>query len=193
MPTNIYSPVSQAGPASSSAPSFTMAQLVLDSIGWTYMILFIVWNCALAGGMTFLWIHRKKDASLRMRKVPLLLAGVFSLHVYAVLCVIAYPVGQFFSCNLEFWVMSIWLPFGIALFHASNSQFLHVASRQKQFVRMSSLSDNKAINEEEAEAIASSRWRRVFAGLERADNIKQTLVLIGVGLVAQVSLDLVAI
>jgi hypothetical protein len=170
-----------------------MAQLVLDRIGWTYMSLFTVWNLALAAGMTFIWIHRKKDASLRMRKVPLLLAGVFSLHMYAALCVIAYPVGQFFSCNLEFWIMSIWLPFGIALFHAANSQFLHVASRQKHFVRMSSLSDNKAINEEKAEAIASSRWKRVFAGLERADNIKQTLVLIGVGMVAQVSLGAIAL
>jgi hypothetical protein len=166
-----------------------MAQLVLDRIGWTYMGLFIIWNAALAAGMTFIWIHRKKDASLRMRKVPLLLAGVFSLHIYAALCIIAYPVGQFFSCNVEFWVMSILLPIGIALFHASNSQFLHVASRQKHFVRMSTLSDHKAINEEKAEAIASSRWRRVFAGLERADNIKQTLLLIGAGMVVQVSLD----
>jgi hypothetical protein len=118
-----------------------------------------------------------------------LLAGVMSLHIYGALCILAYPVGAYFTCNVEFWVMSIWLPFGIALFHAANSQFLHLASRQKQFARMSSLKDPKSINEEKAEAIANSRWRRVYAGLERADNINQTLILIGVGMVVQVRLS----
>jgi hypothetical protein len=165
----------------------TMAkQLILDGVGWTYMVLFILWNLALAGGMTFLWIHRFQP-SLRMRRIPLLLTGVFALHVYGVLCLIAYPIAQYVSCNFEFWLMSIWLPFGIALFHAANSQFLHLASRQKQFARMSSLKDHKAINEEKAEAIASSRLKRIFAGLERADNINQTLILIGIGMAVEVS------
>lgn len=163
-----------------------MPEVVLDHIGWTYLGLFIVWNVALAGGMTFLWQHRQLP-SLRMRKVPLLLAGVFSLHVYGALCIIAYPVGAFFSCTVEFWVMSIWLPFGIALFHAANSQFLHLASRQKHFAHMSVLRPQKSIDQEKAEAIANSRWRRVLAGLERADNINKTLVMIGIGMGVQVS------
>jgi hypothetical protein len=162
-----------------------MAQILLDGVGWTYMSIFIVWNIALAGGMAFLWIHRQQP-SLRMRKIPLLFAGVFSLHVYAALCVIVYPVGAYFSCSLEFWVMSIWLPFGMALFHAANSQFLHLASRQKHFAHRSTLKDHKSIDEEKAEAIANSRWKTVFAGLERADNINQTLILIGLGMAVQV-------
>jgi hypothetical protein len=161
-------------------------QLMLDGVGWTYMALFILWNLALAAGMTFLWINRFHP-SLRMRKIPLLLAGVFSLHVYGAICLLAYPIAQYVSCNFQFWLMSLWLPFGIALFHAANSQFLHLASRQKQFAHMSSLRDHKAINEEKAEAIASSRLRRIFAGLERADNINQTLILIGIGMVVEVS------
>jgi hypothetical protein len=163
-----------------------MPQVVLDNIGWTYLGLLIVWNVALVGGMTFLWRHRQLP-SLRMRKVPLLFAGIFSLHVYGTLCIIAYPVGAFFSCTVEFWVMSIWLPIGIALFHAANSQFLHLASRQKHFAHMSVLRQTKSIDQEKAEAIANSRWKRVFAGLERADNIDQTLVMISVGMVIQVS------
>lgn len=163
-----------------------MPQVVLDNVGWTYLGLFIVWNVALAVGMTFLWQHRQLP-SLRMRKIPLLLTGVFSLHIYGALCILAYPVGAFFSCTVEFWVMSIWLPFGIALFHAANSQFLHLASRQKHYAHMSVLRHAKSIDEEKAEAIANSRWRRVVAGLERADNINQTLIMIGVGLVIQVS------
>ena len=137
--------------------------------------------------MIFLWTHRF-EPSLRIRRVPLLLAGVLSLHLYGTISFLIYPVGSYISCTTEFWVMSIWLPFGIALFHAANSQFLHMASRQKQFARMSSLKDHKFINEEKAEAIANSRWRRVFAGLERADNINQTLTWIGVGMVVEVRL-----
>lgn len=168
--------------------TFIMVQLVFDRIGWAYMALFIVWNLALAAGMTFLWIHRELP-SLKMRRIPLLLAGVFSLHVYAALCIIVYPVGAAFNCTVEFWVMSIWLPFGIALFHASNSQFLHLASRQKHFASMSSLKDRKSIDETRAQAIASSRWSRIFAGLERADNINRTLIGIGIGMVVQVNLS----
>jgi hypothetical protein len=150
------------------------------------MSLFIAWNIVLFAGMVFLWIHRL-DPSLRMRRLPLLLAGVFSLHVYAALCIIAYPIGPSISCTLEFWVMSIWLPFGIALFHAANSQFLHLASRQKQFVRMSALKEHRSIDEEKAQAIANSRWRRMLAGLERADNINRTLICIGIGMATQAS------
>jgi hypothetical protein len=147
-----------------------MTQMHLDAVGWTYMGLFIVWNLALAGGMAFLW-HK--------RQLP-------SLHVYAMLCVIAYPISDYISCTLEFWVMSILVPLGIALFQAANSQFLHMASRQKQFARMSTLKDHKHINEEKAQSRANSRWSRIRAGVERADNINQTLILIGIGMVVQV-------
>lgn len=156
-----------------------------DRIGWTYMVLFIIWNLALAAGMIFLWINRNLP-SLRMRKIPLLLAGVFCLNIYAALCMVVYPVGAAFSCTLEFWVMSIWLPIGIALFHAANSQFLHLASRQKQFAHMTSLSDRQSIDEDRPEPITRSRWRRIFAGVERADNIDRTLYCIGLGMAIEV-------
>jgi hypothetical protein len=181
-----------------------MAKFILDGPGRAYVSFLIVWvrtcervvleisadnatyqSIALAVGMTLLWNNRYQP-SLRMRRVPLLLAGVTSLHIYGSISLLVHPLGANISCGLEFWIMSIWLPFGIALFHASNSQFLHLASRQKQFARMSTLKDHKAINEEKAEAIANNRWRRVFAGLERADNINRTLLLIGVGMAVQV-------
>lgn len=170
--------------SSSTKPTFNM-EYKFDSIGWTYMAIFIIWNLALAAGMAFLWIN-KDLPSLRMRRIPLLLAGVFLLHVYAALCIIVYPVGAAFSCTVEFWVMSLLVPLGIALFHAANSQFLHLASRQKHFASMTSLTESKTINEKEAQTIAHSRWRRIFTGVERADNIDRTLYCIGVGMAIQV-------
>ncbi|CAO2655689.1 Nn.00g044920.m01.CDS01 [Neocucurbitaria sp. VM-36] len=163
-----------------------------DSIGWTYMGLTIAWNVALVAGMIFLWIHRQQP-SLRMRKLPLMFAGILCLHMYGLLCIVIYPIGAIFSCTLEFWIMSIYLPLGIALFHAANTQFLHLASRQKNFARMSSLSsmsNHKSINEEKAREVSNSRWKRIVAGVERADNIERTLVFIGVGLAVQLALTL---
>jgi hypothetical protein len=84
--------------------------------------------------------------------------------------------------------MSIWFPFGIATFYSSNSQFLHLASRQKQFARVGSVRTQVSIDEERAQSIANNRWRRVLAGVERADNINRTLIFIGIGLLTQVRL-----
>lgn len=98
----------------------------------------------------------------------------------------AYPAAAYFSCTNIFWLMSILLPCGIAIFHAANSQFLHLASRQKQFARTSTLKDHKPIDEEKARAVANSRWQRIISGRERADNINRTLFFIGAGMVLQV-------
>ncbi|KAJ4371283.1 hypothetical protein N0V83_004500 [Neocucurbitaria cava] len=163
-----------------------------DSIGWTYMGLTIAWNVALVAAMIFLWTHRQQP-SLRMRKLPLMFAGILCLHVYGILCIVVYPIGAIFSCTLEFWVMSIYVPLGIALFHAANTQFLHLASRQKHFARMStlsSLSHQKSIDEEKAREVSNSRWKRIVGGVERADNIERTLVCIGIGLAVQFALTL---
>ena len=83
--------------------------------------------------------------------------------------------------------MSITVPLGMALFHASNSQFLHLASRQKQFARMSSLKDHEPIDEKKAQEVVNSRWKRIMNGVERADNIERTLIFIGIGMAVQVS------
>jgi hypothetical protein len=121
-----------------------------------------------------------------MRKLPVLTVGIFLLHAYATLCLMAYPAAAYFSCTNIFWLMSILLPCGIAIFHAANSQFLHLASRQKQFARTSTLKDHKPIDEEKARAVANSRWQRIISGRERADNIDRTLFLIGMGMILQV-------
>lgn len=162
-----------------------MSRIAVDSIGWVYLSLFIVWNVVFAGSLIFLWTHRQLP-SLRMRRIPFLIAGLSSLHIYGAICMISYPLGAYVPCSTNFWVMSIYLPFGIALFHASNSQFMYLASRQKRFAHSSSAT---TIDEKTAEAIASSPWKRVFAGLRRGDSIDSTLVTIGLGMVVQVGFN----
>lgn len=166
-----------------------MSNVRLDSIGWTYISLIIVWSVLIVTGMTYLWINRNIP-SLRMRRIPLLFAGIIPLHLYAIVCLLAYSIGPLVPCTAEFWVMSLYLPLGIALFHATNSQFFHLASRQKQFAHMSRLQDAKSMDEERTRQAASSRWKKFFVGDEKADNIERTLVFIGVGIAIQVSMVL---
>ncbi|KAF2130552.1 hypothetical protein P153DRAFT_384815 [Dothidotthia symphoricarpi CBS 119687] len=166
-----------------------MPSFLLDSTGWTYMGMMIVWTVAFIAGVGYLWINRQLQ-SLRMRRIPLLLAGLIPLHLYGVVCLLSYLLGPLLPCTAEYWVMNLYLPFGIAIFHATNSQFLHIASRQKQFAHMSTLKASKSIDQERAQRVANSRWRRIFAGVERSDNIERTLLLIGVGIAIQILLAL---
>lgn len=108
-------------------------------------------------------------------------AGSFMLHR-----VLGDEVGTLFLSMPVLKLKSIYLPFGIAMFQAANSQFLHVASRQKQYAHLRSLSDQKPLAEEQAERLANSRWRRILRGVERADRIDRMMVFIAVGLGFQV-------
>ncbi|KAF1967689.1 hypothetical protein BU23DRAFT_285994 [Bimuria novae-zelandiae CBS 107.79] len=164
-----------------------MAQLLLDLLGWAYIGLDIAWTVALLCGMVFLFYHRELPC-IRMRRLPVLFAGTIALHLYGFACILGYPIGPVVPCVAIFWVMSIYLPFGIAMFHAANSQFLHVASRQKQFAHLSLLSDHTPLKQEEAERLSNSRWRRILRGLERADRIDRMMLCIGLGLVVQLLL-----
>ncbi|KAF3006829.1 hypothetical protein E8E13_010615 [Curvularia kusanoi] len=88
-------------------------------------------------------------------------------------------------------MMSILVPFGMAMFQAANTQFLHVASRQKQLAHMSTLSDkSKPISEKEAESMGNSRLKRIISGVERADKVDRSLVFIALGMVAQIAVSL---
>lgn len=77
------------------------------------------------------------------------------------------------------------------MFQTANSQFHYVASRQKQFARLSLQSDQAPLKQEEAERLSSSRWRRIMRGVDRADNIERMMVYIGIGLALQLFITLV--
>lgn len=168
-----------------TAYTFAMPEANLDTLGKTYVGLAIAWTSTLLAGMTFLWYHRRLPC-LQIRRLPLVFLAISPLHAYGTVCLIAYIIAPLAPCTAEYWMMSIWLPFGIAMFHAANSQFLHIASRQKQFARISSLDGNPAVNEAQAERLANSRFQRIIRGVERADQVKRTMIWIGAGLLVQV-------
>lgn len=106
---------------------------MVDGVGIFYCCLAVIWTLILVGGMTFL--YKKRDMPiLRIRGLPLSFGAVILLHLYWTAIQLGYIYGSLMSASIEFWIMGIWLPFGIALFHASNSRFLYVAEMQKRFI-----------------------------------------------------------
>jgi len=118
--------------ATLAAPSPGAANF--DALGVFYVCFMGAWTALVLAGMAFLFWNRSTPI-LKHRGLPLSLAALTLLHLYWAAVQTVYAIGHLFPDGLEFWIMSIWLPFGVALFHASNSRFLHVARAQKRFAQ----------------------------------------------------------
>ncbi|KAF2193424.1 hypothetical protein K469DRAFT_728678 [Zopfia rhizophila CBS 207.26] len=69
--------------------------------------------------------------------------------------------------------MSIYLQFGIIMFHAANGQFLHIASRQKVYAHMSNIRDHLPVE-------------------DQVDRIDRMMIFIAIGLAIRFALTLFA-
>ncbi|KAF9873810.1 integral membrane protein [Colletotrichum karsti] len=105
-----------------------------DSLGIFYLTFCATWTALVIAGMVFCWVNRRSPI-LRLRGLPLSFAAIICLHLYWILAQITYPIGGtmpvVLAYDVQYVVMGTWFPLGIALFHASNSRFLHVAKLQK--------------------------------------------------------------
>lgn len=79
------------------------AHIALGQIGWTYLSIFIIWNVIFIAGLVFLWINRQHP-SLRIRRLPLLFAGIIPLHTYGALCTLGKQALLFFFYQNESWL-----------------------------------------------------------------------------------------
>lgn len=152
----------------------------LDGVGIWWITFGAVWTLLLVCGMTFL--YKKRDTpTLRIRGLSLTFAGIALLHLYWITVQLGYSVGPLAPPVAEFWIMSIWYPFGIALFQAGNSQFLHVAKAQSRFARppsqMSTRYDEKRLPQD-------STW---LGRLRRMDYSKRMFMFVTLGMLIQVS------
>lgn len=96
-----------------------------------------VWTAVVALGMTYLVVHRN-STPLRLRGIGLALSAIVLLHLYWISVQLGLLVGPITPGNAEYWIMGTLLPCGIALFHASNNRFVHVAHHQKRYTRTNS-------------------------------------------------------
>ncbi|ATY58565.1 Regulator of G signaling superfamily [Cordyceps militaris] len=107
----------------------------VDALGLWWACWTCLWTAVLASGMAFL-IRKRRTPMMRMRGLGLSLTAITLLHLYWISGQLVYLFGAMAPADAEYWVMGTYFPFCIALFHASNARFLHVAKRQQQFAPM---------------------------------------------------------
>lgn len=109
---------------------------VWDRLGIFYITWAASWTTLVLSGMVFCWINRKSPI-LKIRGLPLSFGAIILLHSYWILAQITYPIAHtmplVLAYDIQYFFMGIYFPLGIALFHASNLRFLHIAKLQKQF------------------------------------------------------------
>ncbi|KAI9150356.1 hypothetical protein HJFPF1_10122 [Paramyrothecium foliicola] len=145
----------------------------LDAVGIFWVVLASAWTVMVLAGMGFLYVRRHMPI-LRMRGLLLSFSAVTCLHLYWISVQLGYVFGPIAPGDHEYWIMGTWLPFGIALFHASNSRFLHVAQGQKRFVQQ-----EKCLKVPEPK-------RSPIARFQQLDHTVKMLALIGGGMIFQV-------
>jgi hypothetical protein len=153
----------------------------LDAVGIWWITFGAVWTALLVGGMTFLY-KKRNTPTLRLRGLSLTFAGIVLLHLYWITVQIGYSVGPLAPAVAEYWIMGIWYPFGIALFQAGNSQFLHVAQAQSRFARppsqMKTRFDEKRLPQNPS----------LLQRLRQMDYSKRMFMLVTIGMAIQVGL-----
>lgn len=153
----------------------TPGTLKLDGLAIFFAVFACVWTLCLVAGAVFL-LRRRDSPVLRIRGIPLSLSAVAFLHGYFISVQLGYMTGPAMPGDAEYWIMGTWLPVGIALFHASNSRFLHVAKAQRRFVDHSP--------EEKPKQNGSG----LIARFRKQDHTRKVCILVGSGMAFQVGL-----
>ena len=147
-----------------------------DDLGKFYAGFIISWTVILYAGVIWLTLNRHL-AFVKVRNLPLAIAAVSFLHVYLVKIFLAYTTNGHFTCGAEFWIMSIYLPFGIALFQASLVQLRSVFDEQQKYLRYTP---------ETGYAWPSQRVHGLWNYWVSRPKVQKAYVLIGLGMAIQV-------
>lgn len=99
----------------------------LDAIGIVYVALAIVYTMIVSGELYLLYRHRSAFC-VRIRNIRVVFAAVSMLHIYLILVLLVYPWNGLFPCSAEFWIMSVFLPSGMAFFQGISSYACSIAS-----------------------------------------------------------------
>ena len=103
---------------------------MLDNLGVVYIVLNVLWTTVVLAGSATLW-HFRHHECIRKRNSGFSVAAVLVLQVYWCTNMIMYPLNGAYPCDVNYWVMSIYFPVGIALFQLQNVQLLSISARQR--------------------------------------------------------------
>ena len=147
-----------------------------DDLGKFYAGFIIAWTVILYAGVAFLRINSNL-AFIKIRNLPLAIAAISFLHVYLVKIFLAYTTNGHFPCSAEFWIMNIYLPFGIALFQANLAQLRSISDQQRDLA----YPEHKVFDATKKPSILSRIWDE----WNLLPKVKRTYVYIGLGMVVQ--------
>jgi hypothetical protein len=150
-----------------------------NATGIGYTTFGAVWTLCLVSAMVYLYSKRHMP-TLRIRGLPLTFAGIVLLHLYWFSVQIGYAVGPLAPEVAEFWIMSIWYPFGVALFQAGNSQFLHIAKAQSRFARPPNQMTPRFLES------SQSQKKTLFSRLRKMDYSQKMFLFVSLGMACQV-------
>lgn len=153
-----------------------------DSLAKFYVAVAITWTAALFAGSAFLIVNRHEQC-IRIRNLRLMLSAVACLHVFWILCMVAYSMGGKYPCAAEYWIMNIYLPVGIALYQANSMQLLNVFGVQEKLL-LTAQQPNRPhfINPSESSSRYLARWRQL-------NLVQRTELGIAIGISVQVSVS----
>ncbi|KAF1952118.1 hypothetical protein CC80DRAFT_180269 [Byssothecium circinans] len=103
----------------------------INAVGITYVVVAILYTCILTGELYLLY-RRRSAFCIRIRGLPIIFTSVSALHVYLILVLLVYPLNGQWPCSAEFWVMSIFLPTGMAIFQSCNARVLKAYESQRR-------------------------------------------------------------
>lgn len=89
-----------------------------DALGIAWVIVAIVYTLVLAGELYLLSRYRSSFC-VQIRSLKVVFSAVSMLHIYLVLVLLVYPWNGLFPCSAEFWIMSVFLPSGMAFFQGT--------------------------------------------------------------------------
>ncbi|RPA80004.1 hypothetical protein BJ508DRAFT_210715 [Ascobolus immersus RN42] len=110
--------------------------LRVDYVGRIYFGVFGFWTSLFFAGLFGLYKYRKLSF-IRLKNVPLVFAALVLLHIQLTFDLLAYPLNGVLPCAVEYWIMTLCLPLGIALFQAQNMQLFSTFYNQQHLLRRS--------------------------------------------------------
>jgi len=149
-----------------------------DDLGKLYTSLIVAWSLVLFTAIGWLLWNRRLPF-VRIRSLPLTITSTLFLHTYLLKIFMAYTTNGHFSCGAEFWIMSIYLPFGIALWQINCTQLRSIAERQERLLTRQ-LSFNRTL------ALPGNRARGWWTRWKSLSQAQKSYVFVAIGLVVQV-------
>lgn len=148
-----------------------------DDLAKAYAGFIVAWTIILYIGVG--WLIKNRDLPhVKIRNVPIAVTSVSCLHLYLVKIVLAYTTNGHFLCSLEFWIMSIYLPLGIALFQANLVQLHSISDQQRKLATSAGSISKISVGAQSGIRGWWQRWKDL-------PQIKKSYTYIGIGMLVQ--------